>query len=360
MKRRLLPALILLAALHGFADGRFFASNDSGMLLKPIEPYLRDQSDWVVEVARDGDVETRRLFEKGREVRRWEATLIKDGSQRVEKEWRDGALAARRVYDARDTLLQEEQYEADVLSQKTLYTYTGGRLTRKRALAADGSTLYAEEYRYAVNGSLREVRRTGQSDDRTLAAYTKGTSGLSEERVSQSDSLSIRRFDARSRVTSRELRSGGTPVLREDFTFRPDSDLLLSSREERPVEGFVTERSYDEQGLLAAETMTGKGAAAQSILYTRDGKGNVVLKSSRGPNGYEVWKYTRDGSGGVAREEYYLRGSLMKVTVNGEGKLRTEELYKGGKLFLKVFYDGDARLREEVYLEGVLLRERSY
>jgi hypothetical protein len=50
----------------------------------------------------------------------------------------------------------------------------------------------------------------------------------------------------------------------------------------------------------------------------------------------------------------------VKVTVHGEGKLRTEELYRDGELFLKVFYDGDTRLREEVYSNGGLQRERSY
>jgi hypothetical protein len=360
MRRLLLPALILLAALHGFPEERLFASNDSGMLLRPIEPYLRDQTDWVVAVKKEGEVETRRLFDKGREVKRWEVTWNKDGTRKVEKEWTEDALAARRIYDAQDTLLQEELYVADAITQKSLFTYAGGRLSRKRVLAADGNPLYAEEYLYAPNGSLREVRRTGQSGDTHLSAYVKGTAGLSEERVSMADALYIKRFDARTRVISREQRIGGATVLREDFTFRPDSDLLLSSREERPVEGTVIERGYDEQGRLATETTTGKDAAPQSILYTRDENGGIRQKSSRGPNGYELWKYVLDESGAVSREEYYLRGSLMKVTVYGEGKLRTEELYKGGQLFLKVFYDGDTRLREEVYLEGILLRERTY
>jgi hypothetical protein len=360
MKRPLLPVLMLAASLLGFAEERLFMSNDSGMLLRPIAPYLRDQSDWVAAVAREGDVETRRLFQKGREVRRWEVTWIKDGTQKVEKEWNGDALVARRIYDARDSLLQEEQYEAEALTQKTLFTYAQGRLTRKRVLAADGNPLYTEEYSYAVNGALREVRRTERSGATHVSAYTKGDAGLSEERVAMADSLSLTRYDARARIIFREQQSGGAVVLREDFTFRPDSDLLLSSREERPGEGLVIERSYDEQGRLAAETMTGKDGATQSVLYTRDEKGGVVMKSSRGPGGYELWKYVRDESGAATREEYYLRGSLMKVTVNGEGKLRTEELYKGGDLFLKVFYDGDTRLREEVYLEGVLLRERSY
>ena len=40
--------------------------------------------------------------------------------------------------------------------------------------------------------------------------------------------------------------------------------------------------------------------------------------------------------------------------------LRTEELYRDGELFLKVFFDGDTRLREEVWFNGRMERERSY
>ena len=36
------------------------------------------------------------------------------------------------------------------------------------------------------------------------------------------------------------------------------------------------------------------------------------------------------------------------------------ELFRDGEVFLKVFYDGDTRLREEVWSDGSMLRERSY
>ena len=57
----------------------------------------------------------------------------------------------------------------------------------------------------------------------------------------------------------------------------------------------------------------------------------------------ELWKYSLDDKGKVTREEYFLLGSLQKVTVYGEGKLRTEEIYKDEELYLKVYFDGDTR-----------------
>ena len=72
----------------------------------------------------------------------------------------------------------------------------------------------------------------------------------------------------------------------------------------------------------------------------------------------ELWKYSVDDKGKVSREEYFLLGSLQKVTLYGEGKLRTEEIYKDEDLYLKVYFDGDTRVKEEVYSGGKLLRER--
>ena len=74
----------------------------------------------------------------------------------------------------------------------------------------------------------------------------------------------------------------------------------------------------------------------------------------------ETWRYTLDDAGKVAREAYFRLGGLVKVTVHGEGKLRTEEFYEDEELVLKAYFDGDTRLREEVYAEGKLIRERKY
>jgi hypothetical protein len=359
MRRLLLPALFLLAAACA-AEPRLYRSNDAGILLQPIAPYLRDQYDWVAEERDEAGIVTRVLFRKGTETRRWEEAPTRDGTQRVEREWRGGELTARRVYDTRGALLQEEAYDGGKLQEKTLLTYANGRLVRKRGLDAGGSLAYSEDYEYAQNGSLREVRRVGPPDDSRSAGYVKGTEGLAEERVSTADSLYVTRYDARSRVVSRERRAGGLVLSLEDFTFREDSDTLLSSREQRPGDGVTVDRGYDLKGLLATETVTETKGGTRTVQYVRDDSGYLVLKSSRGPNGFEVWKYARDAAGAVTREEYSLRGSLIRVTEYGEGKLRAEEMYKGGELFLKVFYDGDTRLREEVYLDGKLLRERTY
>jgi hypothetical protein len=132
----------------------------------------------------------------------------------------------------------------------------------------------------------------------------------------------------------------------------------LKSTETLPPEGRTVERLYDASGAVTVESSSVSGASPEETSYTRNDKGELIARSRRSPRGMELWKYALDDKGKVNREEYFLLGSLQKVTVYGEGKLRTEEIYKDEELYLKVYFDGDARVKEEVYSGGKVLRER--
>ena len=94
MKRGLLPfALILFTALPAFAAGALFRSNAFGMQLEPLASYRRDEFRWVLQVTTTPSGEVRRLFDGGREARRWEVSPVAAGGTE-EREIADGALAA--------------------------------------------------------------------------------------------------------------------------------------------------------------------------------------------------------------------------------------------------------------------------
>jgi YD repeat-containing protein len=360
MRTLLLVALLCFSLLPAGAQEVLYRSNTFGMLLERIEPYLRDQSDWIVAIRHEGSGEVRRLYSRGKEVRRWEVSWNDDASQKIEREFDHGAIVARRLSDAAGDLLEEEQIAAGAVTQKSVFTYRGSRLARMRVLKADGSLLYAEQYVYATSGVLREVRRTGPSDVARLSSYVFGPAGLSEERNTGSDTLFIARYDTRGRVTNREQRRGEVTLSLEDFTYRAEGDHLVSSVEKLPPQDVLIERGYDEEGRLVSEKRRTGGAVNEDVAYARDEQGRLTAKTRRSAAGLETWKYTLDASDRTTREEYYRRGLLERITDFGEGKLRTEELYREEGLFLKVYYDGDQRLREEVYAGGKLLRERTY
>jgi YD repeat-containing protein len=358
MSRFLVPLFLLLGMLPGFGDTLLYKSNEFGMQVQRIEPYRRDESAWILEVSTTGTNEVRRLYDHGKEARRWEISWTESGTKKVERELSSGVLAARRIYDATGSLLQEEQYDNGVLAQKSVLTYSGGHLARLRMLAADGSLIYEERYTYGKKGTLREVRRTGAAGDAGISSFVFGPAGVSEERTSSKNTLFISRYDTRGRLENSERRKGEQTESRADFFYRPETDLLLSSTESLLAEGKTIERRYDEAGKLASETTTARDTLLEEGTYTRDDRGRVTARTRRSSRGLETWKYALDEQGKVSREEYFLRGSLQKATIFGPGKLRTEEIYKDEELYLKVYFDGDTRQKEEVYSGGKILRER--
>jgi antitoxin component YwqK of YwqJK toxin-antitoxin module len=356
-----LVAFLVLAASYARGEDLLYRSNDFGMSLARIAPYQKGDWRWVLEVRRNGRDEVRLLFDNGKEVRRWDLAWNGGQTERVERQSAGGVLTARRIYDASGSLLQEEEYAAGVLSKKTLFTYANGRLSRARTLeGADEREISAETYLYAAGGGLREVRRTVAQGEPAVSSAVTSAAGLSEERSTAEGSLFIDRYDAVGLLINRERRDDGVPVSTEDFSYGPGSRILASSEERLPADHALISRRYDAAGRLSRETRSVNGTVTETVGYERDAKGSVSTKTRMSAEGSESWSYAYSDSGDLSREEYSRRGTLVKVTIHGEKKLRTEELYKDRELFMKVFYDGDTRLREEVYSDGVLQRERSY
>ncbi len=359
MRNSSLLFVFLLAAFPLLAASAIYRSNDFGMQLEPVPSWRRDELQWVLEVTARANGETRRLFQDGKEVRRWETSRAADG-RTEEQELAGGALVTLRRYAPNGDLLEEDQYSKGKLSRKSLYTYASSRVTRVRVLGPDGALEYNKDYFYASRGSLREVRQTGGQEETRVSAFVAGRSGPSEEWNRNGNDLFLSWFDDRGRTVEREHRTGKDLVSREDFVYRKDSVDLLSAVETLPGEGKVITRSYDSSGRLEAETMSVAGKVVQETGYGRDDKGRLTRELRRGASGLEEWRYTLDPAGKVTREEYFRRGSLEKVTLYGQDNARTEELYQGGSLFMKVSYKGETRTREEVYADGKVVKERSF
>jgi hypothetical protein len=348
---------LLLGALPALSEELFYRSNSAGMLLERIAGWRRDEFEWVAGVEKSAGREVRRLYAQGEESRRWETSLGEESSPSEEREFASGRLAGRRVYDPSGSILTEESYRDGALLERTVFTHAGSRLTRARTTGPDGSLLHAEEYLYASRGTLRGVMRT-LSDGRTSQSrFFAGFSGLAEERNTAGDALFIARYDTRGRVVERERRDAQGLASREDFVFRLESNTLESSAETLPRVGKVARRRYDDKGLLAVEVVTGPGSAVERIEYRRDEEGRATAKRRQSAAGIEQWAYSYDAHGDLATEEYALKGSREKLTVYTEAG-RVEEMYAEGELFLKVTWEGESRVKEEVYEGGVLVRVR--
>jgi len=357
--------LVLALGLQGASprafgeELRYYRSNDQGMLLARIPAALKDQAQWTLTVSRDSATEDRRLYNNGKEVRRWQLSWNPSHTEKTERESADGKLTARRTYDATESLQREEEFRDGKLVKTTRYVYEGARLARKREFGADGKETATETYLYAEDGRLREVRRSVPGGATDHSEWVTGQGGLVEQRSLMDASLFVERYDAAGRLAQRQRLAGGTLVSLESFSYST-AGKLASSSEQRPGDSTVIERTYDDHGRLASETTKLKDQVTETSSWQYDAAGKVAARTRRGHDGMELWKYRYTDAGDLSREEYSQRGVLVKVTSYGEGAHRTEELYRRGELFLKVFFDGDARVREEVYSGGVQVRARDY
>jgi hypothetical protein len=336
-----------------------YRSNDFGIQLEPIPSWRRGEFTWVLEVTEKADGEVRRLLRDGKEERLWE-TFRSAGGRTEEREFAQGVLAARRLYGPDGNLLEEDLHSKGKLSQKFLFTYASSRLAHARVLAADGSLQYNKDYFYTSQGSLREVRQSGGKEEARDSSFVAGRTGPSEEWNRNGDDLFVSRFDNRGRTIEREHSEGKDLVSQEDFVYCTDSDNLFFSVEKRPKDQQVATRTYDAGGRLQTETISVGGKVTTETSYARDEKGRVTRKLQRGTSGLEEWRYVFDQEGKTIREDYLRRGSLEKTTLYGQNDTRTEELYQGGSLFMKVYYQGDRRAKEEVYADDKLIKERSF
>ncbi|HEY9595223.1 MAG TPA: hypothetical protein VHE79_12135, partial [Spirochaetia bacterium] len=259
--RKGLVALFLLLSVLGGAEQQVYRSNSIGMRLERIAPYLRDRSQWVLTVETTPTTEVRRLWEDGKEKRRWEIST--QGAERVEKELVGKSLVARRTRDDRGNLLEEEEYTDGALTRKTLFGYTGGRLRRARVLGADGTVLATVEYLYATNGALRQVTRTTGAGAAQVSAAVGGPSGVSEQRDTAGDDTRVVRYDAAGRVVNEVHRRGDAVLDDRELRYRPEAGTLESATETDDA-GTVIESAYDDGGYIMTRKVTRKGSLVET------------------------------------------------------------------------------------------------
>jgi hypothetical protein len=363
-------ALAALLAARASAETRWFRSDEMGLPIEPIPAFRVDEFPWVLAVERTagggGWVETRRLLGGGTEERRW--TRVRSADGRIEeREERGGILALRRLSGAAGELLQEELFEAGLLSSRSVFEYASGRLVRVRVFAVDGSLSSTVEYLTAPSGRLREVRWTAADGSmRTESQAAGGTGSLaggaavSEERSRGGDESRTTRYDEAGRAAVRESRGPAGLVVRERLAYKGESRTPVTSTTEWPAERKVVEASYDAAGREIGETTTVAGSVTERVTWTRDEAGRVLVLRRVGKGGTEEVRTTWAADGALEREEHFFRGARVKNVINPASGERVEELFDGGELFLRVYYRGDTRVREEVILGGVVVRERTY
>jgi hypothetical protein len=343
-------AFCLLAAWQAAGQPVSWHRSDAiGLALESVPGFDRREP-YLLRVQKDGELETRTLYQEGRELRRWEL------SPKLERVFEEGSLSEERSFDGAGRLAVEKSFAEGKLSQTAQYRYGLSGLAAVETYGADGTLLRRERYELGPDGGLRRVRREspGQPGTEELAMIC-ADGRLFEERLAGGGRRLVNRFGAEDRVVS-----GETWQERELLeTLEQAYAGKLPSSMERTVGGVRTVTRYDAAGREASRRASSDGKVVEEWTFRYDAKGNRVLAVRVDERGTEQWSYQHDEAGGLQREEYRLRGLLQKVVRYTEGG-RVEELYRAGLPFLLVTWRGGVKVREEFLEGGRVVRTREF
>jgi len=354
-------AFLILAVLPSFPQDsslRYFASNDLGIALEEIGWYRREEFPYLLVVKKGDQWEKRTLLHKGVETRRWEI------GPREERVFDGGVIQERRRYEQTGRLTEEQLFQDGEPSRRTVYHYRGAVLSLTETFDSKGVLLFRDHYYLSPQGQLRRVIREEGEDPSTQELSLSGGGGkLAEERYGNVRDRMVNRYDLEGRLIERERWSRGELIERERFEYGGEGDELVRSQLERLRLQGTIRRSYDEQGRLILSVVEQDGDVIEQTTHLRSETGAIVETTRRGARGLEHWFFEYGPEDTLEREEYRIRGALERITTystDGGESYRTEELYREGRIFMRIYFEGEEKVKEEFLRDGQIIRERQF
>ena len=302
------------------------------MLPRSIAPFYDDQY----------YVELRRLFENGLEISRQWIFRDSEGLTRLHASGSGARFGARVIAGENGSgfielgnnygaVIREFRFEEDLSEWDFRYTFSEGFLTRAETWfknappnAADSDPppgppvfvlMYTDLYRYTRSGSLRAIDRT----------FHAGAAVIPRLRFPQ---LGPRVFQVDELVTPTDIYASG--FLMADLHLEGTTisySLDIRGRIQR-------ELWRDEEGRVIGEiTNTWEGDRLVSVLWEAPGDRRLI-------------EFDFNAAGDRIAERNIRNGILERsVTIHGDSEI--EEIFMGGRLVLRAYWESGVRIREE-------------
>ena len=249
-------------------------------------------------------------------------------------------------------------YLDGILQGSTALLRNDGRLMAREERDSDGSIVSRVEYAYDATGNPRAVFINTESDtevpvqvvtdlkvnaDATVRRISSGSGG--DWRISDLD-------ESRNPVRQVSLESG---ALTEEITWLRDENGRLREEIRRNGDD-VTRSRYDPDGRLIEENITRNNAIVRLRTYTWSGK-ELTRVEERGEGRLVVremqWLNHR-----MTQEVRSVDGQKVSETLWSSADDKVETLYRDGEAVIRVYWSGNAKLREEFLKAGEVVRVR--
>ena len=284
----------------------WYTSSESGMPFTLLQREEAFPTGWILSIERNGDEETRRLYEDGVLHR---TTILAR---------RDGQLVSRKEFSDDGTLLSQVSYAYDEEGNpRATYIDVGDRL---EVVSTQNQT---------VDGTAGRTS-TGSDGDWVLTDYDKGGRSISRTVIADGNERS-------STLWSR------------------DENGVLQFQQKTEGER-ETLSFYDDSGRLIEERHIHTGLPRLVRRYTWDG--DRLIRVREQGQGRELVREMEWEDERLVRESRRIDGRLESITLWESPDKSLETLYRDGKPVVRILREGGQRIREEFLRDGQVVRIR--
>ncbi len=348
--------ILLIANFNAlYAEEIFYESNSLGMVFDEVESVdsLTDstnETEYFIGIESGGGKERRRLFSSEEEtfIKTWEIYYYNEGVIHFELEYSYDELVLKQIYSRTGTVSEEIRYIDEIISEHMFFLYDENkRLISLNAVDRNEQLIYKESYAYTESGMLREVINTDSEDNLKIYSYNFGNGILIEEISKEGDLLYFTRFGTDGRLLLNELWKNTDIISRIKREYNSITGILETIIEQNFIVNSLIVKTFNEDGQLIDEMSEDEGEKK----YFHDSSGRVIKIRKNSLTGIEEWNYEYNDEGDVTKEIYSFRGSIIKIIVYTDEETRYEEIYRQGKPFLRVYYEKEEKVSEELIIE---------
>lgn len=353
-------ALLMLAGLC-VAQAEFYASNETGMAFEEVPAFRSRDFDFNLEIRRTGDIQANSVWKRdGTEYRRWEYRLNSAGRVAGLKFYEDGRLKEEESYRADGRIESSSVYGESGLERKTAYEYSGKRLVKATTADASGSRLYVDSYKYALNGSLREMKRSFADGTAKGAGQDLSGGRVADTWYSSGTSTTMDRYSASGELSASEKWDKANLLRSDAVSFREngkDKDRQVVTDSERGIE---IERLFDDKGRLSVEIARKDEAVQSRTEYAYDDLGRLSEKRFSGKGKRVILRLSYNPDGSKAGEEESENGEIVRRLIYQKDGSYWEEILHDGQVAVRARWSDGWKREEEILRDGKVIRRRDF
>jgi len=296
----------------------------------------------------------------GTEFRRWEYTLNAEGRVSGIRFFEYGALKQVEAYRPDGRIEAFEEYGAAGLESRTEYSYKGTRLIQAKTLDSAGALLYTDGYKYALNGSLREVKRIFADGKSRSAGQDLSQGRIADTWYSLGATASVDRYSASGELTDTEKWESATMLRSDSISLKDngkDKSRQVLSDSERGIE---IERLFDEKGRISAEITRKDGKLQSRTDYVYGDSGKLAEKRFSGQGKTDILRYSYNPDGSKAGEEETENGEIVRRVIYDKDGSYWEEILHDGQVGVRVRWSNGWKREEEILRDGQVIRRRDF